>query len=171
MSTPTEETYRQQILDAVAAGLSDRVGGHAAASWGPAEQVAARMLATIPTTHPWDAQIGPFYDTSAVVRLLGVSKQAVADRVQRRTLLAAHTAQGRIVYPTWQFAGQRVIPAVSRILARFRTSPVDGWAIAAWFTTPAVMLDHTSPIDWLTGGGDGTPVQVLADDMAARWNS
>lgn len=170
MSTTTEQDYEKAILDAVAAGLRDRMAGHASGSLGPPERVAERMLDTVPAAHPWDALIGPFYDTAGVIRLLGVSKQAVADRVRRRTLLAANTAQGKVVYPTWQFRGNRVNPAISHILTVFRDVPVDGWGIAAWFTTPADVLNMTTPFDWLRTGGDEEPVHALAADTASRWS-
>jgi hypothetical protein len=167
----TAAAYEQAILDAVATRLHRRMAGHSPDSLGPPARVAERMLATVPTVHPWDAQIGPFYDTAAVVRLLAVSKQAVADRVRRRRLLAAATAEGRIVYPVWQFDGSRAHPGVSDIVAMFRDSPVDGWAIASWFTTPASVLDDATPADWLRQGRDQTPVHDLAADTVARWDT
>jgi hypothetical protein len=165
------QAYERAVVDVVAAKLHDHLAGHSAESLGPPERVAERMLATVPTPHPWDVQIGPFYDTAGVVRLLAVSRQAVADRVRRRTLLAANTAQGRVVYPTWQFAGNRVDPAVSRTVSQFRDVPVDGWAIASWFTTPADTLGRMTPADWLQAGNGEDCVQALAADIADRWRS
>ncbi|MGI9093313.1 MAG: hypothetical protein ACR2FF_07730 [Mycobacteriales bacterium] len=98
-----------------------------------------------------------------------MSKQAVADRVRRRTLLAASTAQGRVVYPIWQFDGSKVNPDVTSILAVFRNAAVDGWAIASWFTTPAASLDAATPVEWLRDGQEAAPVATLAQDTAHRW--
>lgn len=135
----------------------------------PAE-MAERMLSVVPVQHPWDAQIGPFYDPPGVVGMLGVSKQAVADRAQRGTLLRVTTQQGRHLYPAFQFAGRRLRPAVSEELGRFRNTHVDGCAVASWFTTPAAALDGVTPARWLRDGADPAPVVALARDVAARWS-
>jgi hypothetical protein len=128
------------------------------------------MLATVPSLHPWDAQIGPFYDTPGLVRLLGVSKQAIADRVERRSVISATTRQGRIVYPTFQFAGHRIVPAISAIAQMFHAVPVDGWAIASWFTTPAAGLAGCTPAQWMRADRDREPVRIAAADAIARWS-
>lgn len=171
MSMPAQRDYESAVLAAVSEGLHERVAGlgRDPHSLGSPRAVADRMLATVPLAHPWDGQIGPFYDTPSVVRLLGISKQAVADRVRRGTLVAATTRQGRVVYPTWQFAGSRVSPQISRIAAIFRDSAADGWAIASWFTTAAGVLDGKTPLEWLRDEGPEEPVAELAADSARRW--
>jgi hypothetical protein len=59
---------------------------------------------TIPTPSQWNCLVGPFYTSAEVAWLLGgVSRQALADRRQRRTILATKTADGVFVYPTFQF--------------------------------------------------------------------
>lgn len=169
MSVPAQDAYEKAIIDAVSARLHERIAGLDPRSLGSPDHVAGRMLATVPTAHPWDEQTGPFYDTPGVVRLLGVSKQAVADRVRRRTLLAASTAQGRVVYPIWQFDGSKINAAISTVLTAFRHVTVDGWAIASWFTTPAASLDGATPVQWLRGRREAGPVRELARDTARRW--
>lgn len=161
-------TYAQEVLDAVAARLHQRLANRDHSALGPPDRVAERMLATVPVTHPWDNQIGPFYDTAGVAALLGIRKQAIADRVRRYTLLAAYTAQGKIVYPAWQFDGAHLNPAISRTVAAFRHAQVDGWAIASWFTTPARSLNGATPAAWLRTG-DPEPVLALAHDTSGRW--
>lgn len=81
------------------------------------------------------------------------------------------TKNGRVLYPTFQFDGDGVRPAVPEILGVFRNVPVDGWTIAAWFTTPAVTLDDTTPVVWLDEGRDLRPVIEVAEDTAARWSA
>lgn len=167
--------YEQQIVSAVAEGLHARIHDLAAAGRDPSAlgnpgEVADRMLATVPSPHPWDIQVGPFYDTPGLARLLGVSKQAIADRAQRRSLISATTRQGKVVYPTFQFAGRHVVPAISVIAQLFHGVPVDGWAVASWFTTPAATLADATPAQWLIAGHDTEPVRVLASDIANRWS-
>lgn len=167
--------YEQRVLSAVTAGFHVRVtelttAGRDPRVLGDPVDVADRMLATVPAPHPWDAQIGPFYDTPGLVRMLGISKQAIAERVRRRSIIAAATQQGKIVYPTFQFVGNRVLPAVGAIAQVFRATPVDGWAIASWFTTAAQALAGSTPAQWLLEGRAVEPVHELAAAAVHRWS-
>jgi hypothetical protein len=176
MSTATadEDRFRDEVLREVGEGLTSWLAeahgtGRGAGERLSARDVAARMLAAVPRLHVWDEQIGPFYDTAGLRALLGVTKQALHDRVQRGTLLAVTSRDGKIGYPAFQFAGLEVLPGVREALAAFRGAPVDGWAIAAWFTTPAGSLDGQTPAGWLVERGDVGPVVELARDTALRW--
>lgn len=166
------ETYERDLLDALSEGLRRRLQGAGSdvRALGDPGEVAERMLSVVPVQHPWDTQIGPFYDTPAVVRLLGVSKQAVADRARRGTLLRVTTRQGRHLYPVFQFDGRHLVLAVPEVLGPFRDTHVDGWAVASWFTTPAAVLDGATPAQWLRDGHDPAPVVAIAHDVAARWS-
>lgn len=98
-----------------------------------------------------------------------MSKQAVADRVKRRTILSGVTKQGRIVYPAFQFRGSAVRPEISRVSAEFAACPVDGWAVCAWFTTPAADLHGLTPLAWLDEHRPVEQVTTLAAETARRW--
>ena len=104
------ETYGRELLDALSDGLQRRLEAMEGDphTLGEPDEVAERMLSVVPQQHPWDTQIGPFYDTPAVVQLLGITRQAVADRAQRGTLLRVTTRQGRHLYPVFQFAGRNL---------------------------------------------------------------
>jgi hypothetical protein len=172
--TGANEAYEETLLQALAAGLRERFDAARAAGRDPAHlgepaELAGRMLAAVPAVHPWDDQIGPFYDTAGLTRWLGVTKQALADRVRRHRLLAVITAEGRVLYPAAQFAGRRVLPGLPEALVAFRDTEVDGWAIAAWATTPAAALRGSTPLRWLRDGGDAGPVLALARQTAALW--
>jgi len=65
--------------------------GRSLRSLGDLGELAARMVAVLPSVHPYDTAIGPFYDTGGLSQWLGVSRQALADRVRRGTLLACRT--------------------------------------------------------------------------------
>ncbi|MHB8452780.1 MAG: hypothetical protein ACYDAQ_20350 [Mycobacteriales bacterium] len=126
-------------------------------------------MAAVPVVHPWDEQVGPFYDTSGLRIFLGVTKQAIADRVRRRTLLAVVRREGQVLYPAFQFRGREMVPGLNEVLAVFREVRVDGWVVAAWLTTPAARLGWTTPVGWLSGDG-AVPTDVgLAADAAGRW--
>ncbi len=166
--------YERLVLDELSAGVHAWLTAIAAAGHDPEAfagpgDLAGRMLATLPAPHPWDDQIGPFHDTPGLAKLLGISKQAIADRVRRRTVLAATTKSGRLVYPTFQLEGRRLRAEITDILSVFRGAPVDGWALAAWFTTPSESLGGATPVQWLDADGDAGPVLALARDAAQRW--
>lgn len=143
-------------------GSAERVAGSP-------EEVADRMVATVRSGHPWDNQIGPFYDTSGVTTLLGIVEQALAERVRCRTVLAAKTDDGVVLYPVWQFDGTDVSPAIRQTLNVFRESTVDGWALGAWFTTPAAALNGFTPCQWANQGHDLDALIAVAQEAAHRW--
>jgi hypothetical protein len=114
--------------------------------------------------------MGPFYDTAGLSLWLGITRQAVHDRVRRRALLAVMTADGKTLYPAWQFnnAGQ-VVPHLREVLEVFRDVPAEDWSVAVWLTTPEEELDELTPAQWLLAGGAVEAVRALAMDVAARW--
>lgn len=167
--------FERQVLGLLTTTLHERVAAIKEAGQDPVrvlgspQEVAERMAATVPALHPWDTQVGPFYDTPGVTRLLGVSKQAVADRVKRRTLLSGVTRQGRVVYPVFQFRGGAVRPEISKVSVEFADCPVDGWAVCAWFTTPAADLEGLTPLAWLDQHRPLEQALELARETARRW--
>jgi len=166
--------YETDLLEALTVGLHERLGSVTAAGGDPTKlgsptELAERMLAVVPAAHPWGEQIGPFYDTAGLVRWLNVSKQALAGRGRRRRLLAVTTADGRILYPAQQFADRQLVTGLPETLAAFRRTPVDGWTIAAWLTTPSSVLDGATPLTWLRASNGPGVVLHAAQQVAARW--
>ena len=112
--------------------------------------VAERMVAALPAQHPYDEPLGPFYDTTGLVSWLGVSRQAVSDRVRRGTLLACRTQDGHLVYPAWQFARDGAVrPGVVDAVGEFARHGADGWSTALWLTTPSDVFGGQSAVDYL----------------------
>ncbi|MGY1845462.1 hypothetical protein [Modestobacter sp. SYSU DS0875] len=108
-------------------------------------EVLGRVTGPLPPAEPraLDAEIGPFYDTAGVAALLGgVSEQAVHARRMAHTILAERTADGRWVYPTFQFTGSEVDPALAPAIQAF--TDVVGWTAALWFITPNPDLDDAT---------------------------
>lgn len=138
---------------------------------GSPRELANRMLETVPLPSHWNKVLGPFYGTSQVARILGgISRQAIADRRERRTLLGLKTADGVVVYPMFQFdEGHRVLPGLAEILQLFRGSEVDDWTLAGWLASPLTSLKRQSVIQWLRAGGTLEPVLPLAREMARRF--
>ena len=141
---------------------------------GDVEDLADRMLAALPTVHPLDQPLGPFYDTAGLVAWLGISRQALFDRVRRGTVLACRTADGHLVYPSLQFGRQgQVRPGVQEAVGAFARRGVDGWTIGSWLTTPSDVFEGHSAVDYLVvHRSSQTAVRWVAEAAAAdasRW--
>jgi hypothetical protein len=99
----------------------------------------------------WRAAVGEVRDTTRVTELLGVSRQALSQRVRAGTILGL-LGKGTTQFPSWQFDVERravrtVVPAV---LAEFRSvEGIDPWAIASWATTPQTELGGQIPSELL----------------------
>ena len=144
--------------------------GRSLADLGSAEDLAKRMTAAVPAPSPW-AEIGPFYGTTSVSRLLGgISRQAISDRRKRGTVLGLKTADGAWVYPTFQFDDHHAVleglPEVWKIL---RASGADEWTLASWLTSSLATLEQHSPIDWLRLGENREALLTAARDAARRF--
>lgn len=144
--------------------------GRALDQLGEPSAIAERMVAVLPSPSPWNEVIGPFHRTSTVARLLGVTRQAVDERRARGTLLGCRTNDGHWVFPSFQFAARGLRPEVGDLLARFGTRHIDGWTLAAWFTSPQRSLGGNSALAHLERVGmvDDT-LTALAADQRARW--
>lgn len=138
--------------------------------FGAPEQVAEKMAASLPASHAYDDISGPFYDTAGLARWLGISRQAVHQKVAKHALLACPTADGSNVYPTWQFLPNgATIPSLVEVLGALADGTDDAWMIALWMQAPSELLDGNSASGWLRTGGDPDHVLAMARDTAARW--
>lgn len=161
--------YIRDALESVAADYEER--GRSLRELGSAKEIAARMLATVPSPSRWDEALGPFYSTSKVSQLLGdVSRQAIADRRKRRTLLGLRTVDGVVVYPVFQFDDRNeVLEGWSDVLQTFDPKDVDDWTLAAWLVARQETLGGLSVVDWLRAGRPKDAVLSLARAQATRF--
>jgi hypothetical protein len=129
------------------------------------------MLDVLPEPSRWNEVLGPFYTTRLVASLLGgASRQALADRRERGTLLALKTTDGVLVYPAFQFdEAHRVVPGLAEVLRHFQDVDVDEWTVAGWLVSSSEALDGCTVVDWLRQGGGLEPVLSLAWDTARRF--
>jgi hypothetical protein len=151
-----ERRYRAQGRSVADAGL---------------DELARRMTAMVPAESPVNEQFGPFYRTDQVARLLGITRQAVADRIRKRSLLAMRTRDGTWVYPTFQFMERGILPGLVDTLRCFDFAVADGWAVAAWLTSPSAGLGGRRPLDRLRAAGGGADVLSVARDAMRRWRT
>lgn len=118
----------------------------------------------------WTAEVGPFLDTDGVRTTLGgPSRQAVADRVRNRRLLALRTADAggaaRLLYPLWQFDGATLtgLPAVLATTGYDPGELTHGWHVAAWLCAPDPALGGRRARDLLAAGHVGPVLAGAAE--------
>lgn len=177
MGVAASTFFVDQVTAHLRRGLEERLSqyvehGHSLTEIGSAEELADRMLQAVPTVSRWDDLLGPFYSTAQVAKICGgISRQALADRRERRTILGLKTADGVIVYPSFQFDGtNRVVSGLSDVLQCFRDVDADDWTLAGWLVSPLRALGGQSVMDWLRAGGEPEPVLALARDAARRFS-
>ncbi len=171
-----QESFLDTVVEQVRSSLDDVAlsyaeSGRSLADLGSAKQIAARMLAAVPSPSDWDELLGPFFSTSKVTQLMGgVSRQAVTDRRKRRTLLGLRTLDGAIVYPVFQFDAQNeILPGLADVLRCFAADDVDDWTMAGWLVAPQRALGGFSVIKWLASGRSVEKAIDLARAQAGRY--
>jgi hypothetical protein len=119
----------------------------------------------------WGEAVGARWDTTETAEFLGVTRQALHDRVRRGTLLGL-PGRGVTWFPVWQFdpASRRARPVVPVILQLFRLMdrPLGPIEIASWAQEAQPELDGSSPADWITSGRADESVVGFARRSAAR---
>lgn len=177
MGQPVAALFIDKVTAHLRRGLKERLShyvehGHSLEEIGSAEDLADRMLQAVPTASRWNDLVGPFYSASQVAKVCGgVSRQALADRRERRTILGLKTADGVIVYPTFQFDEKnRVLSGLPEVLQCFRGVDVDDWTLAGWLVSASRALGSRSVVDWLRLNRELEPVLVLARDAARRFS-
>ena len=156
------EAYRDRLGDFV-----KRFGTPASDAKKAGERAAALTAAGL----AWNDAVGPFLDTEGVRSVLGgPSRQAVADRVRNRRLLALRTADDgggtRLVYPLWQFQGA-TLAGLAEVLVAAGYDPAEtthGWHVASWLSTPDPRMGDQRPRD-LLAAGSLAPVLAAAADV------
>ena len=162
-------THVRRALAGLAESYAER--GRSLEELGTAQEIAKRMLASVPAPSDWDELLGPCFSTSKVAQLLGnISRQAIAERRDRCTLLALRTADGSYVYPVFQFnAHNEVLPGLAKVLQCFESKDADEWTVAGWLVASQRSLNGRSVIDALASARAGEKVVELARAQAARY--
>ena len=135
----------------------------------PIDELVRMMTAAIPKPSAWNDAIGPFYDTAGARRLLGISRQALAQQRARHQILALGTADGELVYPAFQFDDhRRVIPGLAAVLGA--VAGIDSWTLASWLRQSRLAeLGGRSVIEYLRDHGEPEVAVASARRAAARW--
>lgn len=170
--------YERQVMHALVPKLRERLHRASDAElsiedlFGEPADLAEKMAASLPASHTYNDITGPFYDTAGLTQWLGISRQAIHQKVAKHTLLACPTADGGTVYPAWQFLPNgATIPALPEVLSTLADGTDDPWMLALWMQAPSDLLDAHRPSDWLRKGGDPQRVLTMARNTAARWTA
>src|SRR5680860_519293 len=137
-AVPPGKAELDELLDALREKLTPVFSERAGSGLDPAgrdiDELADMMAVAVPrAVSRWDEAAGPFYDTTGVMALLGVTRQAVAGRRDRRQLLSLRSSDGHHLYPVWQFdRKRRVARGLGAVLAVVLPEVVDDWTLASW---------------------------------------
>jgi hypothetical protein len=170
-------SFEREIMRSVGQKVHDRLRKASEAQLGPEafgdpEDIADAMVAVLPLGHVFDEVSGPFYDTSGLSRWLGISRQALHQRVARHAVLACPLADGGVVYPTWQFLDNgATIPSLAEVLDTLSGGTDDAWMIALWMRAPSEDLEGQPPSEWLRQGHDPQQVIAMARQAASSWSA
>jgi len=163
------EPYFERLVEAFEREVRERdPSGYALAHLQDVDEAAAAAArVVVDTGGQWREHLGGFYDTETVRRLLGsvgkpVSRQAVS---KRRGLLALRTGSRRVVYPSFQFVGNRLVEGLGEVLDLLPEELVSRWTVASWLVSENANLDGDRPIDVLAEGHQG-PVVTAARSWA-----
>lgn len=135
-----------------------------------AEGIAAAMSAALPVLDPMDELIGPFYDTSGLVKWLGKTRQTLSEQTRNGRLIGMQDGAGKWVYPTWQFDAEgRVHTELAALWRKLRTE-APPWTAAAWMCAPSPDLDGVNAVAWIKAGRPIEPIEVAAAEDVERWS-
>jgi hypothetical protein len=92
----------------------------------------------------------PSLETAAVCELLGVSRETVRKKVERKQLLALPKGESDRVFPAFQFQDGAVVPGVREVLEKLETdSP---FVALSFLLSRSASFDNKSAIDALKAG-------------------
>ncbi len=113
-------------------------------------------MATEGDTQDFADRVGPFYSTDRVRQILGgtrpVSRQDISDRVEARRLLRVQTADGKHLFPAFQFDGDVVDPELVKVIHPLLHAGADGWTVVYWLTTPLPQFGGQTPLALVRAG-------------------
>lgn len=126
----------------------------------------------------WAERLGPVYVTGQLQRLLPgaratpITDEAVRDRRRAGRLIGIRTADGRWVWPAWQFevSGGRLVPSavVLELWALLPWRSANALELVAWMTGRRADLDGATPLHYVRSNGIDDRVLRAAARLTAR---
>jgi hypothetical protein len=132
------------------------------------EQFGRRAALLAASEFLWERELGPMASASQVGELLGCSRQAVNERVHRRTILALAAPTG-YAFPLFQFTGSgQTVPGITGVIRALSDAVQTPHTIAAWLVAPEAELGGAVPIEMLKRGEPDSAVTTAAERYAER---
>lgn len=98
------------------------------------------------------AGAGGAWSAGRVARMLGISRQAIDKRRQRRAILAVPSGAGDYLYPAGQFTPHGVLTGLDEFLRAFPDADENPWTQLSVLLAPADSLGGRSALDALRAG-------------------
>jgi hypothetical protein len=120
----------------------------------------------------WSKAIGHRLNTTEVTKLLGITRQALAHRLNRKTILGI-PGKNTTYYPSWQFDFERRIQKSEArgILCTFLSyGQNDSYMIAAWANSSNEDLEGLTPAQWLQEERTPSNLYEVARETAHSWS-
>jgi hypothetical protein len=142
--------------------------------WTP-EQAAAAMLQPLPAARvksPVNDVIGPFFTTSSLMALRGVTRAAISLSAAKGDILRLWTSDGQPVYPAFQFGPHgELLPGLRFVVGELAHGHEDAWLWAQWLNGASPGGDQAVPVTIAERlrDGDRSGVIELARLTAAAW--
>lgn len=168
-------TFRDALDDVIARNRelpngSARTDGTGESPWGSppsAEQVAgARDDGDRARRQALDVVLSTALTRDEVADRLGITSQAVSERLKARTLTAVRRGR-EWRFPSWQFGDDAALPPLRSVIAAW---PGSALALSTWAVTPSPDLDGRTPAQEL-GRPEGTTavLELMEAIRAAGW--
>jgi hypothetical protein len=93
---------------------------------------------------------GDLLDVAEVAARLAMSREDVLQRQNRGRLLALPLEDGKLGFPSWQFAERGLLPGLDTVLRNIGVD--DPWMQAAYFLSGELRLDGRTPLEALRRG-------------------
>lgn len=139
------------------------------ARWGSAprpDQVsAARLAGEAMRRDAMAAVLNGALTRDQAAERLGITAQAVSERLKARTLTAIRRGR-EWRFPAWQFTDDATLPALKQLIEAW---PGTELSLSAWASKPSVDLDGRSPANQLAHGNADRVIHLVEAIAAAGW--
>ncbi len=172
----TEAEFTRNLKDGIGSAVDEMIArGEIQDYSAKAQQAALHAAVTaIQKAQDFTDRVGPFYSIDRVRQILGgarpVSRQAISDRVKNHRLLRVRTADGKNLFPAFQFDDGAVHAELVKVTQPLLEAGTDGWTVVYWLTTPLPQFDGQTPLA-LVRAGATDDVVALARTDAATWSA
>lgn len=135
-----------------------------------AVEAVSGVLRALERHRHWREALGPLLDLESIRTIFGDPSAAEAEALAgQQRLLALRAADGRRLYPGFQFTEQgRLYPEIETILGIFTEVVTTPYTIASWMVSPQDLLEGETPAAWLRAGRDAALLLEAARRSAAK---